>query len=327
MNKEIVFSDIKTSKLNPNKETKIDEMNKYPEKKRGRKPMNCGKIIDKDKINYLINKNHSQQIFIAHLPLQSESDDEEDDDKQKSEKENMSFELLGDSKEYYQSKIQSFQNTIKNLKEEIEKLKQLKINQPTISHSYNISSYNHVVSDFLVSSYSLDHNTKGTDILCWWCCHSFTTLPIYLPEYCNNYKTDKQLFYVRGNFCSLNCASAYNISLKDNKFLYRNYLLNTIYRNILLKESSEKVIPAPPKEILKAFGGYLTIAEYRNNMIFNKKMYTIIYPPMKALSGTLEEESNIDYFKLNTLDLKLKRKNPINKQSFSFEKSLGLITK
>lgn len=56
-----------------------------------------------------------------------------------------------------------------------------------------------------------------TDVNCWWCCHSFDTIPIGLPiDYGKNYgdKYNTKKFRVRGVFCSFACMLAY---AEDNK--------------------------------------------------------------------------------------------------------------
>ena len=45
---------------------------------------------------------------------------------------------------------------------------------------------------------------------CWWCSNYYSTPTIELPE---NYYNG--VFYNNGNFCSYNCAMAYNIDIND----------------------------------------------------------------------------------------------------------------
>ena len=62
----------------------------------------------------------------------------------------------------------------------------------------------------------LDKTTK-----CWWCRYNFNTERVELPE---NYFNE--CFYCTGNFCSYNCAAAYNIELNDENVFKRQSLLH-----------------------------------------------------------------------------------------------------
>lgn len=144
----------------------------------------------------------------------------------------------------------------------------------------------------------IDNNTKNilakkTDICCWWCCHKFLNSPIGLPIRHENNK-----FYVKGCFCSFNCALSYNIdSNSDNASEYESLLYLLLKKMNNTKEFCE-IQEAPPRESLKMFGGVLTIDDFRNN--FDVK-YNIIYPPMLAIIPKLEETQIT-----NKLNFKLK---------------------
>ena len=46
--------------------------------------------------------------------------------------------------------------------------------------------------------------------------------------------------------------------------------------------------PAPPREALKSFGGYLTINEFRNNF---DKVYSISSPPIVILCPQIDQST------------------------------------
>ena len=96
--------------------------------------------------------------------------------------------------------------------------------------------------------------------MCWWCKHKFSTEPVFLPE---NYYKGK--YYVRGYFCSYNCALSFNLDLSDDKTWVRTSLLNKIYSETF--SSNEPLKPAPSWLVLKKFGGILTIDDYRKQLI------------------------------------------------------------
>lgn len=161
-------------------------------------------------------------------------------------------------------------------------------------------------------------NTKwldSTDVCCWWCCHTFSTIPIGMPT---NYKNNK--FHVKGIFCGFSCMIAYKNTLQINKkndstnmlinFLFKkltgimlissidNYksflkkslkldmfgsgenssILKDKYIESLLLLCCEPLQPAPPKETLKIFGGELTINDFRKSTKEHKIFKLIEYP-------------------------------------------------
>ena len=98
------------------------------------------------------------------------------------------------------------------------------------------------------------HNTstytlhKGVSNRCWNCHHSFKTQRISIPM---NFEE------MHGTFCSLECAKSYIYSMKrydESKLLLS---LSYVYDNYNIR-------CAPNFTFLKAYGGHLSIEEYRN---------------------------------------------------------------
>ena len=127
---------------------------------------------------------------------------------------------------------------------------------------------------------------EKTNISCWWCCHKFENTPCSLP-----YKYKKDKFYVRGVFCSFNCAASYNFSLNDDDLFERYSLLNLMYKKLYYRKFV-KINLAPPRESLKIFGGYLSIEEFRENCLSNDKLFNIIDPPLISIIPKIEESIN-----------------------------------
>lgn len=154
-----------------------------------------------------------------------------------------------------------------------------------------------------------DEWPMSTHIYCMWCCHSFEWTPCALP-----WKYLDGKFYVKGNFCSFNCASAHNFREKNNdiQMWERNSLLNLMYKKIYNKDFV-KIKPAPPKEVLKIFGGFMSIDDYRKTFIMNKNEYKIIDPPMISLVPQIEENTIEErYTKTDSNEnLRLKRNKPL----------------
>lgn len=113
--------------------------------------------------------------------------------------------------------------------------------------------------------------TEKTNVACWWCCHQFDTHPVCAPV---KYNEHKDLFTVIGCFCSFNCAKAYamkdmrnNSSIALNSFLYKRVTGQLAH-----------IKPAPPKTVLKMFGGPLSITEYRDTFVSLSSIHINVYP-------------------------------------------------
>jgi len=159
----------------------------------------------------------------------------------------------------------------------------------------------------------------STNISCWWCTYNFTTVPCGLPT-----DMSEESFDVLGIFCSPGCAAAYNFDSKDSCIWKRYALLNTLYG-----KKSEKVKLAPPREILKKFGGHITISQFRNNGNSDYN-YKLIIPPLKSIIPSIEYNDQDNGYssilddkifiteknkKINNSMLKLKRKTPYTKNT------------
>jgi len=104
----------------------------------------------------------------------------------------------------------------------------------------------------------------------------------------------EEYYETDGIFCSFNCCKAY---IKDNKHnnLYEqsDNLLIKLYKDMHdNKNDNIKINPAPHWRLLKIYGGYLTIEQFRDN--FNKCTYdfqgTIKYKSLFKPIGMLYEE-------------------------------------
>jgi hypothetical protein len=130
---------------------------------------------------------------------------------------------------------------------------------------------------------------QRTDLYCWWCCHQFDTVPIGLPI---DYRSvvlrgNQTVFKVKGNFCSTACVlSWYNNSkyIKDAKI----FTLIKFMNKKLTGGNSSNLIPAPPRETLRIFGGDLTINEFREKSN-NGTLYKMINYPMIVIKEFIEE--------------------------------------
>ena len=111
------------------------------------------------------------------------------------------------------------------------------------------------------------HTTRGEPwpsepdpgALCWYCCHGFSgTMPLPMPI---GYCADRDVFLVAGCFCSWACMKAFNFERRH----YRRDI-NALNISHFIHRCRGKPTPvrsAPPRCQLRAFGGHLTIEEFR----------------------------------------------------------------
>lgn len=138
---------------------------------------------------------------------------------------------------------------------------------------------------------------EKTDIACYWCCHSFSTHPCAIPRHIMD-----EVWYMYGNFCSPECATAYLFKERiDNHVQWERYaLLNCLYaEDAELKSSSSSGIrPAPPREILRMFGGTMDISEYRALVHEKRLRVDVMTPPMVSIVQTMDTKP-IDFYDQN----------------------------
>jgi hypothetical protein len=136
-----------------------------------------------------------------------------------------------------------------------------------------------------------------TDVACFWCCHSFTSMPVAIPSHILD-----ETWYMYGNFCSPECAVAYLFKEKiDTHTQWERYaLLNSLYyQDVNLPKGSPKGIrPAPPREVLRMFGGSMDISEYRAVVHEKKLRIDVMTPPMVSIIQTMDTKP-IDFYDQN----------------------------
>jgi hypothetical protein len=104
----------------------------------------------------------------------------------------------------------------------------------------------------------------STKILCWWCCHSFTNQPI--PSV-TSYDTYRKRYHLKGVFCSWECSASY--TSENSKSLVWLYKLFREWTG----EKLLKIDRAPHRYVLKAFGGHVSINEFRKSKYLDRKIY------------------------------------------------------
>ena len=93
---------------------------------------------------------------------------------------------------------------------------------------------------------------------CWWCCHPFEGPGVGMP-----YEYSTGVFKTMGQFCTWPCVKAFNMNRgKHNEGAVQDLI------TLMRKRSSPGALDrplksAPSRFTLKAFGGTLSIEEYR----------------------------------------------------------------
>jgi hypothetical protein len=129
---------------------------------------------------------------------------------------------------------------------------------------------------------------ERVDIACFWCCHRFDTQPIILPV-----RDQGEYIQVMGNYCSPECAMAYLFDMHQDSYARWEQLslLNRLYGQAV----GGPIKPAPPRQILKMFGGPMSIEEYRGLVRQGKLRVDIHLPPMVSLLATMDTKP-IDFY-------------------------------
>lgn len=337
---EIIEKKSKRGRKPKNKDddgVKTDAQDEVVKKKRGRKP--TGKIYEINKSIIASMNSNMPNCIIAHLPLGdkdiekiigkedltltedmcSESITDLIQPKNQYIQSNNSFiiEADDDMKNKYNDKCVEYDILKKKYDELLEKFKKFSYLEDKITDDGTIEKKYYVNNS---SIYDVDGNkwAESTDKWCKWCSHSFSTVPIGLPEkFCSKEKK----YYLRDCFCSFNCAAKYNFEIiADYRVHERFSLLNNI-KKMIFKDCIKQIVPAPPREMLKCFGGEKTIEEFRSMCIPIPKDYNHLLPPMLPIFTVIEEIPKFFYQDKNSRrksdfgDLKIKRTKPLLTQN------------
>ena len=156
---------------------------------------------------------------------------------------------------------------------------------------------------------------------CFWCCHSFCWSPYVLPI---SYDAYKDVYSVEGHFCSPECGLAYlyaEPSISDGTRWNRHALLLHLYKSLY---SDDKLLsPAPPRTLLRMFGGPLDIQQYReylsgqNDIISNELPPIRVMMPSMNIQGPLRDIKKYvslsnDVVEKASESLRLKRSKPVH---------------
>jgi len=180
------------------------------------------------------------------------------------------------------------------------------------SERFNTDILKQVLSSVVCDKYS-------PQIVCFWCCHTFSGHHFVSPI---SYDAYKNVYTCEGNYCSPECALANLYSeqtMSDGTRWNRHALMNHMYSSLY----EEYITPAPPRTLLRMFGGPLNIEQYRNYVLTTGDVIHSSLPPIRMffpsmnIQGPLRDIKKYvslsnDVVEKASESLRLKRSKPVH---------------
>jgi hypothetical protein len=182
----------------------------------------------------------------------------------------------------------------------------------------NTERFNTELLKEVLSKVHMDKYSPHTS--CFWCCHTFNWVACILPI---SYDVYNNIYSCEGNFCSPECALSHlyaDNKIPDSTKWNRHALLNHMYAELY---KTRILSPAPPRSLLRLFGGPLDIEQYRDyitgdNYIVLSEIHPIrlVFPSMNV-QGPLRDikkyvSLSTDAVEKASEQLRLKRSKPMN---------------
>jgi len=188
----------------------------------------------------------------------------------------------------------------------------------SVEFSRNTDRFNTDLLKSILAKVSVERYTPQT--ACFWCCHTFDWIPSVLPI---SYDVYNNIYSCEGNFCSPECALAYNYSdnkISDSSKWNRHALIGHLYSDLYTGRS---LSPAPPRNLLRLFGGPLDIQQYRdyitgdNNIVLSEiHPIRLLFPSMNVQGPLRDIKKYVslsnDVVEKASEQLRLKRSKPVN---------------
>jgi len=182
----------------------------------------------------------------------------------------------------------------------------------------NIERFDTELLKAILSKVSTERYSPQT--ACFWCVHTFNWVPCVLPI---SYDVYNNIYNCEGNFCSPECALAHLYSdnkTPDSSKWNRHALLTHLYGDMY---KSRTLSPAPPRSILRMFGGPLDIEQFRDyvsgeNYIVLSEIHPIrlLFPSMNVQGPLRDIKKYVslsnDVVEKASEQLRLKRSKPMN---------------
>jgi hypothetical protein len=161
--------------------------------------------------------------------------------------------------------------------------------------------------------------TYSEHTACFWCCHPFISQSFVLPI---SYEAYKNIYTCEGNFCSPECSLSYlygEQTMSDGTKWNKHALLNHLYRDLY----PEGITPAPPRTLLRMFGGPLDIEQFRNYIVGTNNVILSSLPPIRMVFPSMNIQGPLrdikkyvslsnDVVEKASESLRLKRSKPVH---------------
>lgn len=179
---------------------------------------------------------------------------------------------------------------------------------------------NNVVDDKYYANEMYNESASKSNNNCYWCCHFIENRGYGMPcKY--NARTDTYTLY--GNFCSLECANAYNFSVHcgSDKVWEINSFIQMLSKHYGF---TRPIRPAPSRFLLQLFNGPMSIEEFRSAHLTNDKTHVLNLPPM--ISTTFNHEIvNTSYLKNITDNMNVSKTHKKQIKNNSIDSKLNLV--
>lgn len=172
--------------------------------------------------------------------------------------------------------------------------------------------------------------TYNSHTACFWCCHPFSWKACVLPI---SYDAYENMYTCEGHYCSPECALAHlyaETCFSETARWTRHCLLLDVYRS-LYKE--REITPAPHRQLLRMFGGQLSIEQFRQYVATSQDMVGIVLPPLRLHLPNMNVQGPMrDVKKFVTLsqdrvekankELRLRRSKPVHTSTATLDKCM-----
>ena len=199
----------------------------------------------------------------------------------------------------------------------------------TFEVSRNTDRFNTDLLKSVLNNVYSDRYTPQT--ACFWCCHGFNWNGCILPK---SYDAYKNVYTAEGNFCSPECALAYNYAdnrISDSLKWTQHALLRKVYSELY---KTRELSPAPPRTLLRMFGGVLDIEQYRDYLTDMNELVLSELPPIRLQFPSMNVQGPLrdirkyvclssDVVEKASEQLRLKRSKPVNSNIQTLDMCIG----
>jgi hypothetical protein len=169
--------------------------------------------------------------------------------------------------------------------------------------------------------------TYSSTTACFWCCSPFAWKACVLPI---SYDAYENMYTCEGHFCSPECGLAYlyDGQMSDTARWARHALLVDMYRVLY---ATKELTPAPPRHVLRLFGGPLDIEQYREYLSTSDEMVAVQLPPLRLYVPSMNVQGPVrdvkkfvalsqDTVEKASKELRLRRSKPVHSPSVTLDK-------